>query len=76
MATITEPTLDPISDLLGSEAAELLEHRCQTIDRSLLHLPGPDFIERVLLNSDRSTRDASQSTWSCLSMAAWLAPAT
>ena len=55
MATITEPTLDPISDLLGSEATELLEHRCQTIDRSLLHLPGPDFIDRVLLNSDRST---------------------
>jgi fructose-bisphosphate aldolase, class I len=55
MASITEPTLDLISDLLGSDAGDLLEHRCETIDRSLLHLPGPDFIERVFLDTDRST---------------------
>ena len=55
MASITEPTLDHISDLLGADANELLDHRCETIDRSLLHLPGPDFIERVLLDTDRST---------------------
>jgi class I fructose-bisphosphate aldolase len=42
-----------ISELLGSEADSLLSHRCTTIDRSLLHLPGPDFIDRVLLASDR-----------------------
>ncbi len=41
MASITEPTLDHISDLLGADANELLDHRCETIDRSLLHLPGP-----------------------------------
>ena len=55
MASITEPTLDRISDLLGADANELLDHRCETIDRSLLHLPGPDFIERVCLDTDRST---------------------
>jgi fructose-bisphosphate aldolase, class I len=55
MASITEPTLDLISDLLGSDAGNLLEHRSETIDRSLLHLPGPDFIERVMLDTDRST---------------------
>ena len=42
-----------ISDLLGKEADALLSHRCTTIDRSLLHLPGPDFVDRVLLGSDR-----------------------
>ncbi len=42
-----------ISDLLGTEADSLLSHRCTTIDRSLLHLPGPDFIDRVFLPSDR-----------------------
>jgi class I fructose-bisphosphate aldolase len=55
MASITESTFDLISDLLGSDASELLEHRCRTIDKSMLHLPGPDFIERVLLDTDRST---------------------
>ena len=55
MASITEPTVDIISDQLGSDAEDLLGHRCETIDRSLLHLPGPDFIERVCLDSDRST---------------------
>jgi fructose-bisphosphate aldolase, class I len=55
MASITEPTIDHISELLGADASELLEHRSETIDRSLLHLPGPDFIERVLLDTDRST---------------------
>src|SRR5450631_2414788 len=55
MASTTETTLDHIADLLGADADELLDHRCETIDRSLLHLPGPDFIERVLLDTDRST---------------------
>ncbi|MGO9957938.1 MAG: class I fructose-bisphosphate aldolase [Solirubrobacteraceae bacterium] len=47
--------LDFISDLLGSDASDLLDHRCKTIDKAHLHLPGPDFIERVLLDTDRST---------------------
>jgi len=55
MASTTEPTLDFISDLLGADAGDLLDHKCETIDQSLLHLPGPDFIERVLLDTDRST---------------------
>jgi class I fructose-bisphosphate aldolase len=56
MATTTGPTLDFVSELLGSDASDLLEHHCETIDSSLLHLPGPDFIERVVLSTDRSTR--------------------
>lgn len=39
---------------LGSDASSLLEHRCKTIDKSMLHLPGPDFVDRVLTLSDRS----------------------
>jgi class I fructose-bisphosphate aldolase len=46
---------DLISDLLGSDASDLLDHRCETIDKAHLHLPGPDFIERVMLDTDRST---------------------
>ena len=43
-----------ISDLLGKDADSLLNHRCTTIDRSLLHLPGPDYVDRILAHSDRS----------------------
>lgn len=45
-----------ITTLLGDDAGSLLEHRCQTISRDHLHLPGPDFIERVFMPSDRSPR--------------------
>jgi class I fructose-bisphosphate aldolase len=45
-----------ISDLLGSTAASLLEHRCQTIPKESLHLPGPDFVDRIFAPSDRNVR--------------------
>jgi fructose-bisphosphate aldolase, class I len=41
-------------ELLGEDARALLDHRCQTIPREQLHLPGPDFVERVWVASDRS----------------------
>jgi fructose-bisphosphate aldolase, class I len=44
-----------VEELLGSDAADLLQHRCGTIDKDLLHLPGPDFIDRVWAMSDRPT---------------------
>jgi len=43
-----------IIEILGEEAAGLLEHRCETVSRDLLHLPGPDFIDRVFAATDRS----------------------
>jgi fructose-bisphosphate aldolase, class I len=42
-----------IEQLLGEEGQLLLKHECKTISRDLLHLPGPDFIDRVWVNSDR-----------------------
>ncbi len=42
-----------ISDLLGDEADSLLNHSCQTIDKSSLHLPGGDFVDRIFKDSDR-----------------------
>ncbi len=41
-----------INALLGSEAESLLSHQCQTIDRSHLHLPGPDYVDRVVAGKD------------------------
>src|SRR6187401_474909 len=42
-----------VEEILGSEAAGLLQHECKTIAKESLHLPGPDFIERIHLNSNR-----------------------
>jgi class I fructose-bisphosphate aldolase len=55
MASLTASSVDRIADLLGDEADNLLNHRSETIDASLLHLPGPDFIDRVMVDTDRST---------------------
>jgi class I fructose-bisphosphate aldolase len=42
-----------IADVLGPDARALLEHRCEGISREALHLPGPDFVDRVMADSDR-----------------------
>jgi class I fructose-bisphosphate aldolase len=55
MAVATTSGIDRITDLLGEEASSLLRHRCQTVDKSLLHLPGPDFLDRVFVPSDRNS---------------------
>ena len=43
-----------IEELLGADASTLLEHRCKTIDKSALHLPGPDFVDRSFARTNRS----------------------
>lgn len=45
-----------IADILGSIADDLLNHQCKTISKDMLHLPGPDFVDRVVAVSDRSSR--------------------
>ena len=51
--TMETSGLKGIEDLLGTDARALLEHRCQGIPRESLHLPGPDFLDRVVIPSDR-----------------------
>ncbi|QDT02097.1 Fructose-bisphosphate aldolase class 1 [Rubripirellula lacrimiformis] len=45
-----------ITELLGEDADRLLSHQCQTIPQEHLHIPGPDFMERVVIDSDRNQR--------------------
>ena len=51
---MAEVTLSNIADILGDEASYLLEHTSTTIPKESLHLPGPDFVNRVWLDSDRT----------------------
>jgi class I fructose-bisphosphate aldolase len=41
-------------ELLGAQADDLLGHVCEGIPKEMLHLPGPDFVERVMAQTDRS----------------------
>ena len=43
-----------IESLLGDQASFLLSHECQTIPKHHLHLPGPDWVDRIWKCSDRS----------------------
>jgi class I fructose-bisphosphate aldolase len=45
--------LEHIAQRLGNEAQALLEHTCGTIQKEQLHLPGPDFVDRIMLATDR-----------------------
>jgi len=46
--------IEKIEKLLGSDAGKLLKHKCNTIPKEDIHIPGPDFIDRIFINSDRS----------------------
>ena len=43
-----------IQQILGDKAEYLLNHTSKTIDKSQLHLPGGDFVDRIFLQSDRN----------------------
>lgn len=45
-----------IQDLLKDDAETLLEHNCQTVPKETLHLPGPDWVDRIFSGSDRNIR--------------------
>ena len=42
-----------VSELLGTEAEYLLNHESTTIPKESLHLPGADFVDRVMASTDR-----------------------
>jgi len=43
-----------ISELLGDKADFLLNHQSKSILKDQLHLPGPDFVDRIWIDSDRN----------------------
>src|SRR5690349_6152337 len=43
-----------IAELLGADADALLSYTAKGFNKNQLHLPGPDFIERIVTPSDRS----------------------
>jgi class I fructose-bisphosphate aldolase len=52
MTTVTRDR-SSVEELLGPDADELLTYKAQGFATSALHLPGPDFVDRVLAATDR-----------------------
>lgn len=45
-----------ITELLGDEAETLLQHQCKTFLKEQLHLPSPDFVDKIFVNSNRNAQ--------------------
>ena len=43
-------------ELLGNQAESLLDHKCTTISKDLLHLPGPNFVSDLFSPTNRSNQ--------------------
>ena len=41
-------------EILGADGKSLLEHKCTTISKDMLHLPGADFVDRCFGLTNRS----------------------
>src|SRR5215212_5481777 len=63
MATTADMTTSRLEELLGDDAQDLLSHESQTFPASQLHLPGPDFVDRVFVDSDRPTNVLRNLQW-------------
>jgi len=55
--------IERIQELLGAEAESLLNHTCTTIPKESLHLPGPNFVDDIFLQSDRNNRVLHNLAW-------------
>jgi class I fructose-bisphosphate aldolase len=42
-----------IEEILGSDGPGLLQHKCSTIPKEMIHAPGPDYVDRICVSSDR-----------------------
>jgi class I fructose-bisphosphate aldolase len=47
---------EQIINLLGDDAGYLLDHVCQGIPKESIHVPGPDFVGRIVGQSDRNNQ--------------------
>src|SRR5467141_3967159 len=56
MAMGTIGIASKLEEILGNDAAALLQHQCKTIPKESLHLPGPEYVERISTRSDSPAR--------------------
>jgi fructose-bisphosphate aldolase, class I len=52
-----------VTELLGDKAEYLLGFNTPKISKERLHLPGPDWVDRMFINSDRNNRVLGNLAW-------------
>jgi class I fructose-bisphosphate aldolase len=52
-SVVSATGIGKIEELLGTQARSLLDYTCKGVPRASLHLPGPDFVDRIYAGSDR-----------------------
>lgn len=56
-------SLKKITELLGADAKNLLEHKCKTVAKETIHQPGPDFVDRIFIPSNRNQKVLNNLGW-------------
>jgi len=49
-------SITKIEELLGAQKESLLNHKCETISKEMLHLPGADFVDRAFKDTNRNVQ--------------------
>lgn len=52
-----------IAKTLGAEAKNLLDHKCNTIPKESLTLPGPDYLDKIFINTNRNNNVLKHLSW-------------
>lgn len=55
--------LNQIEQYLGSEAKALLDHKCTTIPKEMIHVPGPNFVDDIFIPTDRNINVLKNLQW-------------
>lgn len=50
-------------EILGSSGDNLLKHECKTVSKNDLHLPGPDFVDRIFAQTNRNSQVLRNLNW-------------
>jgi len=56
-------SIDNITKSLGDKADFYLNHKCTTVAKERLHLPGPDFVDRIFGPTNRNNRVLNNLDW-------------
>ncbi|OQY45799.1 MAG: fructose-bisphosphate aldolase [Anaerolineaceae bacterium 4572_78] len=55
--------MSKIVELLGKDAEYLLDFGQPKVSKELIHIPGPDFVDRIFIDSDRNNRVLGNLSW-------------
>jgi len=55
--------MSKLVELLGNDAKTLLDHQCKTISKNDITVPGPDYLDKIFINSNRNNNVLKHLSW-------------